>query len=143
MNTRLLTGNDYPGSLLSGAYIYVRDCAYGNIMMDARNLFPSNWHPQLPRRTPDGKIIMDVLPSRAGCGGVRYYFVDFGLSTREVSEVVGLDGQELAPEMSNHISYDPFKLDIYMLGMAYQRLLMNVGLYTSPVSVCSPILSEA
>ena len=59
-----------------------RDCTSRNLMMDGRDLFPDGWHPQASYRLPDGKYLMkDENPSRTAVGGVRYYFVDFGIST--------------------------------------------------------------
>ncbi|KAG8895599.1 hypothetical protein FRB99_000436 [Tulasnella sp. 403] len=72
---------------------------------------------------PDGQPLKVEEPSRTAVGGVRYYFVDFGISTRDQDKVVGVDGQERAPELSSDIPYDPYKLDVYGLGRAYKTLL--------------------
>ncbi|KAG8921230.1 hypothetical protein FRC01_000349 [Tulasnella sp. 417] len=76
------------------------DCAWGNIMMDGRRLFPSGWHPQH----------WEVLPN--------------GRSMKE-DQVVGVDGQEPVPELSDTVPYDPYKLDVYILGMAYRHFLIE------------------
>lgn len=102
-----------------------RDCAWGNIMMDGRALFPKGWHPQLRATFPDGTEMKDPAPSRTAVGGVRYYFIDFGISSRNRDSVLGIDGQEPAPELSATVPYDPYKLDVYILGMAYRHLLLD------------------
>lgn len=108
-------------------YIYIRDCAWGNIMMDGRRLYPLGWHPQEWEVLPNGKSMKRSDPSRTAVGGVRYYFIDFGISTKDETQVLGVDGQEPAPELSNDVPYDPFKLDVYILGMAYRHFLVEVS----------------
>ncbi|KAG8907723.1 hypothetical protein FRB99_002519 [Tulasnella sp. 403] len=76
----------------------------------------------------EGTPMKNDTPSRTAVGGVRYYFIDFGISTRDQDLTVGLDGQERAPELSIDQPYDPYKLDVYVLGMAYNRLLENTHL---------------
>ncbi|KAG8922681.1 hypothetical protein FRC01_013737 [Tulasnella sp. 417] len=99
-----------------------RDCAWGNIMMDGRALFPNGWHPQGFRTSKNGKEPVPI-PSLREVDRLRYYFIDFGISTVGEDMTVGTPGQERAPELSADIPYDPYKLDVYILGMAYKRLL--------------------
>ncbi|KAG8913703.1 hypothetical protein FRC01_004418 [Tulasnella sp. 417] len=101
------------------------DCALDNIMMDARALYPEGWHPQAYLRTPDFKKILAPRAIRE-VERVSYYLVDFGLSTHRQSLTLGLAGQEDAPELSEKISYDPYKLDVYILGMAYKRFFESI-----------------
>lgn len=56
-----------------------------------------------------------------------YYFIDFGLATHGENQTTGLDGQERAPELSDTVPYDPYKLDVYILGMAFQRYFSTVS----------------
>ncbi|KIO26861.1 hypothetical protein M407DRAFT_23919 [Tulasnella calospora MUT 4182] len=102
-----------------------RDCAWGNVMMDGRRLYPNGWHPQQWSFYPNGKVMRGVDPSRTAVGGVRYYFIDFGISTKDQDEVLGIHGQELSPELSDTVPYNPYKLDVYILGMAYQHFLIE------------------
>ncbi|KAG8956974.1 hypothetical protein FRC03_010652 [Tulasnella sp. 419] len=104
-----------------------RDCSVRNIMMDARRMFDYNWHPVLPSRKRDGSGMLEIKTTRTESGGVRYYFIDFGISSMGQDFVLGIDGQEEAPELKlgDDIPYDPFKLDVYILGMAYRRLFMT------------------
>ncbi|KIO18908.1 hypothetical protein M407DRAFT_31417 [Tulasnella calospora MUT 4182] len=101
-----------------------RDCSFGNILMDARALFPVLWHPQSSIVTPQGRMITKTR-SRTEVGGVRYYFIDFGLSTRGENLTTGFAGNERAPELSNTIPYDPYRLDLYILGKVYQEKLLD------------------
>ncbi|KAG8854880.1 dolichyl-phosphate beta-glucosyltransferase [Tulasnella sp. 330] len=103
-----------------------RDSAWGNVMMDGRRIFPGGWHPQSPELRPDGKhVLPDTPSSRTSVGGVRYYFIDFGISSRGLDSVTGADGQEEAPELSATKPYNPFKLDVYVLGMAFHHFLLK------------------
>lgn len=52
---------------------------------------------------------------------VRYYYVDFGMSTRflpgEPRLVTGQLGRDReAPELSDTVPYDPFKVDVFIIG---------------------------
>lgn len=98
--------------------------------MDGRALFPHGWHPQHWNFYPDGKLIGPERfnSSRTSVGGVRYYYIDFGISTLNQDRVLGLDGQERAPELSDTQPYDPYKLDVYILGMAYANFILAVSL---------------
>ncbi|KAL1945656.1 hypothetical protein VTO73DRAFT_1658 [Trametes versicolor] len=104
-----------------------RDCAYKNVMMDASALYPHGHHPilhdflanDISKRAP-------VLSRQAGT--VKYYFIDFGISSRfasdEVNKLVlgskGLD--KSAPELSDTALYDPFELDVYLLGNLFREI---------------------
>ena len=64
---------------------------------------------------------------------VTYYFVDFGISTQFDPEdtnrfVTGADGLDREPlELSDDIPYDPFKLDVFDLGIYFQQSVLNVS----------------
>ncbi|KAG8957995.1 hypothetical protein FRC03_009551 [Tulasnella sp. 419] len=78
-----------------------RNCYVANIMMDARALYPKSWHPQEPVRARSGRIMTEI-PQRKGVGGVRYYFIDFGVSSLSPQdELTDIHGQKLAPELRN------------------------------------------
>ncbi|KAG8998081.1 hypothetical protein FRB90_012386 [Tulasnella sp. 427] len=106
--------------------------------MDGRRLFPSGWHPQRWDKLPNGKYMRNGDPSRTAVGGVRYYFIDFGISCQNQDEVLGLDGQELSPELSDVVPYNPYKLDVYILGMAYQHFLIER--YQSELDFLIPLI---
>ncbi|KAH7882631.1 kinase-like domain-containing protein [Phlebopus sp. FC_14] len=101
-----------------------RDCSAQNIMMDASDLYPNGWHPMAPWLTRDGKYWSTPHKNRCDLN-IRYFFIDFGLSTRfapgEDHLVVGAKGAAPAPELSLEIPYNPFKLDVYLLGKVFQE----------------------
>ncbi|KAG8954541.1 hypothetical protein FRC03_011438 [Tulasnella sp. 419] len=103
-----------------------RDCATPNIMMDARLMFPKGWHAINMARLPDGKP-SDRGITRTEAGYVRYYFIDFGYSSKGEYSVHGQNGIERAPELEtgDKVPYDPFKLDIYMLGLTFKDAILN------------------
>ncbi|KAG9047865.1 hypothetical protein FS837_001341 [Tulasnella sp. UAMH 9824] len=100
-----------------------RDCAFDNILMDGRALFPNGWHPQTFLATRDA-LDSAGRPALREVRDLRYYFIDFGLSTHGESMTLGEDGQEEAPELSLTVPYDPYKLDVYILGKAYARFFL-------------------
>lgn len=95
-----------------------RDCTGRNIMVDATSLIPNTrWHPQHPTHTEQWEIAPEPLPRCQAAA--RYVFIDFGISSRcsPGELVVGEIGRDhTAPELSATIPYDPFMLDIYLLG---------------------------
>lgn len=97
-----------------------RDCAAPNIMMDGDALFPEGFSPVLPLRVPDCSRFAKQK-SRAGTP-VTYYFIDYDLSVYIPLDVrpklaVGRWGRDRdVPELSPDIPYDPFKVDIFIIG---------------------------
>lgn len=63
---------------------------------------------------------------------VRYYYVDFGMSSYFPDDsvdklVVGQDGlDQEVPELSPTIPYDPFKVDVFILGNVFKSILYKV-----------------
>lgn len=100
-------------------------------MMDARRLYPDGWYMFKPYMSRKGDVIT-VSPTRTEAGGVKYYFIDFGISTKDQSETTGVDGHIRAPELARCLPdgtdepYDPYKLDVYILGTVYQKFLAKV-----------------
>lgn len=100
-------------------------------MMDASALHPLGHHPlQYDYLASDYSRRAPVL-SRA-VARVKYYFTDFGISTRFVTGspnrlVVGdkcLD--ESLPELSKSVPYDPFRADVYLLGNVFRQHFVKV-----------------
>ncbi|KAI9063416.1 hypothetical protein FKP32DRAFT_1592485 [Trametes sanguinea] len=96
-----------------------RDCAFKNIMIDASALYPRGFHPTMQGDLPDMSGVAPVLSRSAT--PVRYYLIDFGISTRFEPGarrlVVGRDGLDREPpELSATVPYDPFKLDVFLIG---------------------------
>lgn len=86
-------------------------------MMDASALFPCGFHPISKTRLPDVSGITPTL-SRSEAP-VRYYFIDFGISTRFAPQssrlVVGTPGlDQEPPELSDNDPYDPFQLNVFL-----------------------------
>ena len=107
-----------------------RDCAYKNIMMDASSIFPRGFHPIARTKLPDVSGPAPVLPRTSA---VRYYLIDFGISTRftdtdnssrMVVGTLGLDREP--PELSDDVPYDPFKLDVFLIGNMMRREFLEV-----------------
>ncbi|KAI0040473.1 hypothetical protein FA95DRAFT_1502816 [Auriscalpium vulgare] len=110
-----------------------RDCATPNIMMDASAMYPKGFHPVKQGFLPDRS---DVAPcySRLSAG-VKYYFVDYGISSEFPLDsdpasrlVVGRLGRDQEPpELSDTVSYDPFKVDIFVVGNIFRRKYYEVA----------------
>lgn len=106
-----------------------RDCTYKNLMMDADVLYPKGYHPVKITRQPDGVTLVKRLP-RTDIP-IRYYYVDFGISSYIPPDahpklVVGNDGRDQeVPELSRTKPYDPFKVDIFILGNVFRHHLLE------------------
>ncbi|OCH90633.1 hypothetical protein OBBRIDRAFT_776568 [Obba rivulosa] len=102
-----------------------RDCTRRNLLMDGNALFPSGFHPINQMSLPDAS---GPAPYRNRSDvPVRYYYVDFGISVyfhaeRENKLVLGMDGRDQeVPELSSKIPYDPYKVDIFIIGNVFRR----------------------
>ncbi|KAI0334855.1 hypothetical protein GY45DRAFT_1242123 [Cubamyces sp. BRFM 1775] len=121
-----------------------RDCAYKNIMMDASALFPRGFHPVAQTALPDAVTSAPVLSRSAA--RVHYYFIDFGISTRFDPKsssprlVTGKDGlDQEPPELSKTIPYDPFKLDVFLIGNLVRSRIQ--AKYTN-LTVLEPLIAQ-
>lgn len=97
--------------------------------MDGSNLYKGGWHPMDTWRARDGGDLF--LNRRRSEVEIRYYFIDFGLSTefppgQTDRLVTGKLGRIRAPEQISGLPYDPFKLDVYYLGHVYQTKIVDV-----------------
>lgn len=100
-------------------------------MMDGSNLFKDGWHPMNTWLTRNGKDDLCLTRKRSEVE-IRYYFIDFGLSTLFSSGqhkcfVTGELGRIQAPEQLSGLPYDPFKLDVYYLGHVYQMKIVEAS----------------
>ena len=89
--------------------------------MDARSLHPRGFHPVLTPFSPDLKSEAERIPRFASPTPVKYYFIDFGISVHIPAGrprlVLGEDGiDRQVPELSSTVPYDPFKVDVFVLG---------------------------
>lgn len=136
MRRELLTGEEYPPVPLLGANGSNSDCVMYNIMMDADAMYPEGFHPVRVDYKPDYSGWAPVI-SRS-VAGVRYYFVDFGISVHIPEDdrprfVTGNMGRDRdPPELSATVAYDPFKLDVFIIGNMLAGEICDVCVFTSP-----------
>ncbi|KAI0693498.1 kinase-like domain-containing protein [Cytidiella melzeri] len=108
-----------------------RDCAYKNLMMDGASLYPKGFHPVLSNFLPDARTKAKPYARFTAPQPVKYYFVDFGISESFAVDqtsrlVVGTDGLDAdVPELSDSKPYDPFKVDIFILGNFFKQQIFN------------------
>lgn len=98
--------------------------------MDGNSLFPKGHHPVRLDYTADA--VFDAPHLTRSEHPVRYYLVDFGLSSqfkpKETPLVLGTKGRDKEPpELSDHQPYDPFPLDIFILGNLYLKGFLEVS----------------
>ena len=96
------------------------DCSRKNLMMDAGAMYPDGFHPVKQHFLPDA--VTPVWPLSRSKAGVKYYFVDFGISVQAASGqlVEGNLGRDRdPPELHTGKPYDPFKLDVWQLGTTF------------------------
>lgn len=112
-------------------------------MMDADAMFPEGFHPVRVESDPTLSHKAVTLPRDPAL--IKYYFIDFGLSVDVVPPisknkfVVGIFGRdETVPELSLDHPYDAFKVDIYILGNMFKRVLYEVGRKKSPSLLSLP-----
>ncbi len=99
-------------------------------MMDASSLFPKGHHPVRLSFLPDTRTLAPQVSRKKG--HVKYYYVDFGISVHLETDspklVTGGYGRDQdVPELSFHVPYDPFKVDIFILGNMLRREIYNVS----------------
>lgn len=98
--------------------------------MDGNALYPQGFHPILPDRLPNGSSTAPVLSRSAH--PVKYSYVDFGISSRILPDsenklVIGTLGRaQDVPELSDSVPYDPFKVDVFILGNVLRKLFREV-----------------
>lgn len=102
--------------------------------MDGAPLYPRGVHPASSILEASGKGLAYPRHRRDIRGGVRYYFTDFGISSRFEDPsvprlVTGKDCQDKElPEIHQNEPYDPFRVDIFLLGNVYRRGLIEVAI---------------
>ncbi|KAJ6548237.1 hypothetical protein DFH09DRAFT_926478 [Mycena vulgaris] len=109
-----------------------RDICSLNLVFDASRLIPGGFH-FIQTWSYDGVHALELghdaashahgIRTRAAEGPMKYYYIDFGLSVHfpsfEARElVVGECGRLRGeiPEISNIVPYDPFKVDVRLIG---------------------------
>lgn len=115
-----------------------RDCVQKNLMMDASAMYPEGFHPVGLDFKLDHSDYAKHSTSRAAAG-VKYYFVDFGISVHipdsvDSKLVTGFLGRDRdPPELSNKKPYDPFKLDIFIIGNMLKQEFCTVWVQSRAV----------
>ncbi|KAL5536269.1 hypothetical protein ACEPAF_90 [Sanghuangporus sanghuang] len=108
-----------------------RDCSDLNIMMDAEPMYPKGFHPKNTTTDTTGYRKAHPKRRRDVLSSVRYYFIDFGISTmfgpdETDKTVLGLEGQDnTVPELSERYPYDPFLVDIFIVGNLFDSALFK------------------
>lgn len=108
--------------------------------MDGTGLYPRGFHPSRQNLLPNNENYARPL-RRIDAGSVKYFVVDFGLSTYFPDTaadclVYGEDGQDQdVPELHSGDPYDPYKVDIFTLGNQYKKSFLDVRLYAFFLSV--------
>ncbi|KAJ7074533.1 kinase-like domain-containing protein [Mycena amicta] len=94
------------------------DIAPQNMLMDESRVVPEGSHFCLPR-THAGLYELFCWNDRCSVGPVDYYYIDFGLSKYfpEAQDVPDI------PELSLHIPYNSFPVDIFQLGITMHKLI--------------------
>lgn len=110
-----------------------RDCTASNVRIDASALFRGVWpHPVVP--CMDYCEPFDPIPDPDRTkGAVRYHFIDFGEATRRPADHTGpflVEGSrcidQALPELKFGRPYDPFPVDVFLLGNMYKEYLLEV-----------------
>ena len=101
-------------------------------MMDGGSMYPKGFHPTHQERTLSAENLAPYRHRRDSVPGVTYYFTDFGISTRfegggprRVTGAVCQDHE--VPELSDIVPYDPFAVDVFLLGNVYKRTFTKVS----------------
>ena len=102
-------------------------------MVDSTKLVPDgNVSFLKPARTEDWSRLLTPVVRRS-VAPLKYFFIDFETAIRfspddKNPRCVGKFGQEReAPELSDTVPYNPFKLDVYQLGMIFPPLFKVSG----------------
>lgn len=99
-------------------------------MMEAVGLYAERSHPVLDGLDWTAQRLLDPLPRSQA--SIKYYFIDYGISTyfspgERRGLVTGIDGHdEEVPELSMSRPYDPFKVDVFIVGNLFRQLFLNV-----------------
>ncbi|KAI0036413.1 hypothetical protein K488DRAFT_41089 [Vararia minispora EC-137] len=135
---------DFVDQVLEVRHFCPLDCSFDNIMMDCTAMYPRGLHPINTHSLPDGFTPVLQLPRRQV--GVTYYFIDYGISSyyppgTSRGMVIGRDGRDQdVPELSDTKSYDPFAVDIFIIG---NMLRLRFREEYSNVEFLAPIIAHA
>lgn len=113
-----------------------RDCTIGNIMMDARAMYPEGWHPLKQSRTKSGLSYIKEASaaSRTAVGGVRYYLIDYHLS--EFRGPGEAQNEDRLPDDRL------MKLDVDIFGNSLYDVFLQVRFVSSPARSAYDLVSS-
>lgn len=99
-------------------------------MFDGAGMYRKGYHAIFWDLDVNGKPAYPLR--RSDVPRVKYYFTDFGLSSRflegEPKLVLGMNGLDRdVPELSGFEQYDPFPVDVFILGNVFKRNFTAVG----------------
>ncbi|KAJ7487217.1 hypothetical protein B0H11DRAFT_1721285 [Mycena galericulata] len=117
-----------------------RDTCGKNIVVDPSQMIPGGSHFFRPEQAANGSDWLReytgddsdpyLMKSRTEAGPMRYYYIDFGLSVQfpslaDRSMITGDEGRhrKRIPEISETVPYDPFKVDVRLVGEMLRREL--------------------
>lgn len=113
------------------------DCTAKNLMMDADPLYPLGFHPVKTFFLPDAVTPASPLPRHSA--KVKYYYIDFGISSHFPPDrrgdrlVLGREGRDRdVPELSTVTPYDPFKVDVFIIGNLLRHEFHDVCILLRP-----------
>ncbi|KAF8206232.1 kinase-like domain-containing protein [Mycena galopus ATCC 62051] len=104
------------------------DIAPKNLMMDETRAVPRGSHFSYPK-THDGYRGVFAWENRCSVGPVDYYYIDFGLSRhypkgKDTALTMGtLRTFPTIPELSETVPYNPFKVDVFQLGLTMANVI--------------------
>jgi len=129
--SQLLEGLDF----LHSNRVAHKDVDRRNIHMDCTRMFPKGWHfvnslYYHPGDTLKSKAVVRIAPWIPRCLALpNYLYLDFGrticFGPDEPCLQFGKYGTAFPPEMHANSVIDPYKVDVYCLGIAIQMLLEN------------------
>lgn len=97
-------------------------------------MYPRGFHPVQQKFCPDLRGHAPVVSRLGVWPPAKYYFIDFDLAVKFPADVyprlvLGDEGQDReVPELSLTMLYDPFKVDVYVLGNVYQKTIYAVSI---------------
>ncbi|KAJ7159791.1 kinase-like domain-containing protein, partial [Mycena filopes] len=106
------------------------DIAPQNMLMDESRIVPTGSHFVRPH-THSGFRRLFRWNNRCSVGPLDYYYIDFGLSMyfpsgKSTARALGtLRTFRTIPELSDTVPYDPFKVDIYQLGLTMDKIIQT------------------
>lgn len=101
-------------------------------MLDVSDMYPDGFHPIHQSLDLTWKT-QAQYHERHEVENVKYYFIDFGISShftdpKQPRLVLGKDCQDReVPELSTIIRYDPFPVDIFIIGIERLPKLLREG----------------